>query len=172
MALSISPAAITFKSFRTGHLYRSLVSVKNSSPRPVAISFSPPSSTSFKLICDSKGWLEPGSATFHVEFVPQEARYYYDCVRINSDQQQISLPLHGFPRPPDILEAPPPKIVSVGTTPITESITKTLALRCKVETDSTYSLDISYMQPSQTFTVTVAPPNIKKWGYYNSFYDI
>ena len=64
-----------------------------------------------------------------LEFCPTEWRYYYDCVRIHSDGENLLVPIHAYPVINDVLF---PVRIDFGRCVLNEQYTRTVKLECKV----------------------------------------
>ncbi len=68
------------------------------------------------------GVLAPGMCqTITISFTPKEYTYYYDCIRINCEGQNLLVPIHGYPI---VNKIDFPKQISFGNSPLCEVATK------------------------------------------------
>ncbi|PIK57014.1 putative primary ciliary dyskinesia protein 1-like [Apostichopus japonicus] len=144
------PAAVHFAGFEPGKLFKQTLRFVNLSSECQQMHVIPPSSRYFKAWYKKRERLVPGMALeVSVEFTPDEWRYYYDCIRIHcKDAENLIVPLHGYPVM-DVSDFP--SVYSFPQTPVSQSITKEIPLRCKAPVD--FEFYISFPQPNPSFTV-------------------
>eukprot|EP01049_Picozoa_sp_SAG25_P000345 SAG25_NODE_11_length_28117_cov_24.264901_6_plen_2767_part_00 len=82
-------------------LYMLRINVKNVHHNAHRVKIVPPETSDFKLLYVPGAPLAPGlEVSAEIEFRAREARDYHDCIRVESDDDSIEVPLHAFfPRP-------------------------------------------------------------------------
>lgn len=82
-------------------LYMLRINIKNVHDRAHRVKIVSPETSHFKLLFVPGAPLAPGlEVSAEIEFRAREARDYHDCIRIESDEDSIEVPLHAFvPRP-------------------------------------------------------------------------
>jgi hypothetical protein len=92
------PDTVHFSGFVLGHRHQKVVKIVNVSHLTKRIHVMPCQTPYFTVHFDKKGKIAPGmSEELVVEFVPHEWRYYYDCIRIHLEDQNLLVPIHGYP---------------------------------------------------------------------------
>jgi len=81
----------------------------------------------------------------HLEFVPTENRYYYDCIRVvAAGCEPLTVPIHGYPV---VNTAEFPTAVDFGNCSITETMQKVVPLKCHVPIEFEFELKIAKPHP-------------------------
>lgn len=94
------------------------VSVINSTSRSQRFQIVPPSTAVFSILYEKSGSLAPGmSQKITVCFNPSEYKYYFDCIRIHCDNDDLQIPIHGYPVVNDIKF---PRWLTFGSVPLCE----------------------------------------------------
>ncbi|GAX85110.1 hypothetical protein CEUSTIGMA_g12530.t1 [Chlamydomonas eustigma] len=130
-ALSSDPSVLHFGGFELGKVFKQVFRIINTSPVSRRIHIIPPTTPHFKAYCENKkGFLAPGlSEEITVEFTPKQWRYYYDCLRIHCEPENLVVPLHAYP----IMNVTKfPSHVHFGKCAIGETLTKKVKIECKV----------------------------------------
>ena len=92
------PDTVHFSGFVLGHRHQKVVKIVNVSHLTKRVHVMPCQTPYFTVHFDKKGKIAPGmSEELVVEFVPHEWRYYYDCIRIHLEDQNLLVPIHGYP---------------------------------------------------------------------------
>ena len=111
-----------------------------------------PSTPFFRAECSRRGLVAPGmSERVDVEFCPTEHRYYYDCVRIHAEDDNLLVPLHAYPV---MNETVFPSVVDFGLCAVGAQHVKRVPLRCKVPI--AFEFQTSLNATSGPFTVEPA----------------
>ena len=79
-----------------------------------------------------------------LEFCPTEWRYYYDCVRVHSDGENLLIPIHAYPVINDVLF---PVRIDFGRCVLNEQYTRTVKLECKVPIQFEYRCVRTLLKP-------------------------
>lgn len=106
-----------------------------------------------------RGFIAPGlSEEITLEFCPTEHRYYYDCIRIHSEEENLLVPIHAYPVMNEIKF---PSRVDFGSCQVGELHVKEIHISCKVPIDFEY--EIVVLKDSHQFHVSdmkgVVPAN-------------
>lgn len=92
------PDTVHFSGFVLGHRHQKVVKIVNVSHLTKRIHVLPCQSPYFTVHFDKKGKIAPGmSEELLIEFTPHEWRYYYDCIRIHQEDQNLLIPIHAYP---------------------------------------------------------------------------
>ncbi|KAJ9510217.1 hypothetical protein QJQ45_015701 [Haematococcus lacustris] len=144
--LATDPAVVHFGGFQLGNVYKQTVHVRNISTNGARIHILPPSTPYFKASCDNKrGLLVPGLADMiDVEFSPTEYRYYYDCIKIHAEEENLVIPLHAYPI---MNETKFPKRLDFGKVAIGDKLTKRVKMQCKVPIEFEFSIRVIKANP-------------------------
>ena len=82
--------------------------------------------------------MAPGmSESLTVEFCPTEHRYYYDCIRVHSEEANLLIPLHAYPV---MNEVKFPSRIDFGRCQVGELHVKEVNITCKVPIDFEYEI--------------------------------
>ncbi|CAM9360174.1 unnamed protein product, partial [Ectocarpus sp. 8 AP-2014] len=92
------PAVVHFGGYVLGRAHSQCVRVVNISRTSQRLHILGPATDSFKMRCNKKGLVAPGSSeVITVDFHPREHRYHYDCLRLHTDSENLLVPLHAYP---------------------------------------------------------------------------
>ena len=92
------PDTVHFSGFVLGHRHQKIVKIVNVSHLTKRIHVLPCQSPYFTVHFNKKGKIAPGmSEELVVEFTPNEWRYYYDCIRVHQEDQNLLIPIHAYP---------------------------------------------------------------------------
>lgn len=149
-AIAATPADVHFSGFQLGKKCTSNFCIKNVCGDVISINILPPQSKYFKLHYKKPTRMIPGiSLNCEVEFVPEEWRYYYDCIRINCPgEENLVIPIHAYP----VMNRDGfPKFYRFPPVPVGESRQTTFTLSCDVFVDFEFKLEL--LQSNKDFTV-------------------
>jgi len=147
---SLTPAIVHFGGLVVGELHEQVVSVVNVSQTSQRLSIYPATSGDFFADYEKRGSLAPGmSQKIVIRFRPKEYRYYHDYIKIQTeDQRFILVPIHAYPV---VNKLDFPRNISFGSSPLCETATRVISLRCSVPVD--FSFDIEVVKPHPYFRV-------------------
>ena len=91
---SLSPDVVKFKGFETFKTHTIRVRLVNLSKHPQRVHVLPPTTSYFKVKYNYKGTI---SEDVYIQFTPDEYKYYYDCVRIHCEGENLLIPIHAYP---------------------------------------------------------------------------
>lgn len=148
--LQADPAVLHFGGYTVGQVLRQTLRVRNVKASGTRIHILPPSTPFFKATCDAKkGLLAAGmSDEITIEFFPQQYRYYYDCIRIHSEEENLLIPIHAYP---STNQAAFPTRVDFGRCALGEEVSRTVALECRVPVE--FEFEIVEVSPHPSFKV-------------------
>jgi hypothetical protein len=117
-----SPPVVHFGGIVIGKEYTQTIYVYNRSPKISRFMVIHPTSSAFKLSFEKRNVLAAGMCQeIVVKFKPTEITYYYDCIRVNGEEQDVVIPLHGYPV---VNTSDFPKTLRFGNIPLCEPVTK------------------------------------------------
>ncbi|KAG2494686.1 hypothetical protein HYH03_007202 [Edaphochlamys debaryana] len=148
--LQSEPAVLNFGGFELGRVYSQTLRIRNVRASGTRFHIIPPSTPFFKATCPTKkGLLAPGmSEEIEVEFAPQQYRYYYDCVRVHCEEENLLVPIHAYPV---ANEAIFPTRIDFGKVAVGQEVTRTHKLECKIPVD--FEFEIVETRPNPCFKV-------------------
>ncbi|EFJ43939.1 hypothetical protein VOLCADRAFT_121366 [Volvox carteri f. nagariensis] len=148
--LQAEPAVLNFGGYTLGQVYSQTLIIRNVRARGARFHILAPNTPFFKATCSNKkGLLAPGmSEEVVVEFCPSHYRYYYDCIRVHSEDENLLIPIHAYPVANETLF---PTRVDFGRGPVGQEIVKTHTLECKVPVD--FEFEIVETRPNPCFRV-------------------
>eukprot|EP00297_Palpitomonas_bilix_P001409 CAMPEP_0113878408 /NCGR_PEP_ID=MMETSP0780_2-20120614/6661_1 /TAXON_ID=652834 /ORGANISM="Palpitomonas bilix" /LENGTH=949 /DNA_ID=CAMNT_0000864865 /DNA_START=261 /DNA_END=3110 /DNA_ORIENTATION=+ /assembly_acc=CAM_ASM_000599 len=143
------PSILHFGGFAVHHVHKQEVRVLNISKDSKRLHVVPPTTPFFRIQYKKKGLIAPGmSEDLTVEFSPTEYRYYYDCIRIHSEDENLVIPLHGYP----VLNSVDfPRMIDFGKAPLRQTQRQFISLGCKVPIEFEYELHV--IEPHRDFEV-------------------
>ena len=104
--------------------------------------------------------MAPGmSEQVEIEFTPNDLRYYYDCVRLHSEGENLMVPCHGYPV---MNEVELPTHVDLGSCPINELKFRTVELACK--TPINFEFDCEVVEPHPEIELTPTKGTVPALG--------
>ena len=81
----------------------------------------------------------PGlSEDVRIEFHPTEWRYYYDCIRVHTEDGNMLIPIHAYPTTNEVVF---PRRVDFGRCDLSERKERRFKLECKVPLDFEYTIE-------------------------------
>ena len=83
-----------------------------------------------------------------ITFRPDEWRYYYDCIRIHCQDENLLIPIHAYPIANDVFF---PTFVDFGKAALLDKVSKKIKLSCKVPIQFEYELTV--VKPNSDFEV-------------------
>lgn len=104
-----------------------------------------PCTSQFRLKYDKKGVVAPGmSQVVTIYFQPSEYRYHYDTIRLHTENDNLLIPLHGYPV---VNELNIPKRLDFGHSYLTETAERTLSFSCTVPIPFEFEIDVIKPHP-------------------------
>ena len=92
------PAVVHFGGFTVGDTLEARVRVVNVARKGLRMIIHPTSTKYFTAHVEPRGTIAPGMAeSILVTFTPDAYRYFYDVIRVQSDEHTLLIPLHGYP---------------------------------------------------------------------------
>nr|ADD85929.2 FAP221 [Chlamydomonas reinhardtii]7SQC_M0 Chain M0, FAP221 [Chlamydomonas reinhardtii]7SQC_M1 Chain M1, FAP221 [Chlamydomonas reinhardtii] len=151
--LQAEPAVLNFGGYELGKVYSQVLRIRNVRASGTRFHIIPPSTPFFKATCPAKkGLLAPGmTEEVAVEFCPTQYRYYYDCVRVHCEEENLLIPLHAYPVANEALF---PTRVDFGRVALGQEVVRSHTLECKVPVDFEY--EIVEVKPNPAFRVEPA----------------
>eukprot|EP00227_Mantoniella_beaufortii_P014551 CAMPEP_0197576992 /NCGR_PEP_ID=MMETSP1326-20131121/1787_1 /TAXON_ID=1155430 /ORGANISM="Genus nov. species nov., Strain RCC2288" /LENGTH=475 /DNA_ID=CAMNT_0043139983 /DNA_START=68 /DNA_END=1492 /DNA_ORIENTATION=- len=138
---SVTPPVMHFGGYTLGKVHRQRFVVTNHSNTSKRLHVIVPGTSFFKATCEKRGLMAPGmSEVITVEFCPTEVRYFYDCVRIHNEDENLLVPIHAYPV---MNEAVFPRAIDFGKCGVMHRQVKRISLRCKVPIAFEYELLLS-----------------------------
>ncbi len=119
---SASPPVLHFAGLVAGQVQTLTLNIINRSATSQRLLIVPPSTGFFKIAYEKRGLLAPGMPQkIIVTFQPEEFKYYYDAIKIRSEEENLLIPIHGYPI---VNKIDFPSHLSFGTTPLCEPVTR------------------------------------------------
>ena len=140
--LKAFPFVMHFGGYQVGKAHRQVLRIQNSADFSHGVHIIPPGTPFFKAHCPAKrGTIAPGmSEEIVIEFCPDEYRYYYDCVRVHSEEVNLLVPLHGYPT---VNKTKFPSQINFGPCEVGRMHERRFTLECNVPIPFEYSLKVS-----------------------------
>lgn len=144
------PAVLHFGGFELDEKSTLSLSIVNVSTEVIRMHIIPPQTKYFYIRYQKSERLVPGlTLECTIEFMPDEWRYYYDCIRINClGEENLIIPIHAYPV---MTTKDFPQLFNFPSVPVGHKLTKVFPLRCDAPIDFEYQL--TYLQPHQAFSV-------------------
>jgi len=152
-ALAVEPAVLHFGGFELGKTLRATLRVVNVSPVSQRLHLVPPTTPHFVARIDSKkGQLAPGMAEdVVVEFTPKQWRYYYDCVRVHCEPENLMVPIHAYP----VMNTTKfPSRIDFGNVAVGDAKTRRVKLDCRVPIE--FEFKVRELRANPCFKVSPA----------------
>lgn len=147
---TIEPAVVHFGGFALNRTHTQTLRVKNVSGKSRRIRILEPTTSFFTVRMSKVGLVAPGmSEEVLVEFTPNDLRYYYDCVRLHSEGENLMVPCHGYPV---MNEVELPTNVDLGSCPINELKFRTVELACKTPINFEFDCEVVEAHPEIEIT--------------------
>ena len=144
------PSVIHFGGFHLKDVQRQVFHVVNISDKSQRMSIVAPTTAYFRIEYDKQGMLAPGmEQAITIEFMPTEWRYYYDCLRIVGEEENLLIPVHAYPVMNEVYF---PSSLDFGTVALGSAVARDLELRCKVPIEFEYELTVEQQHPDITVT--------------------
>ena len=126
-----SPFVLHFGGYEVGKVHKQVLRVYNTADYSHRVHVVPPGTPFFKSHVDKKhGVIAPGMCLdVAVEFCPKEWRYYYDCIRVHSEEENLLVPIHAYPT---MNEAKFPSAIDFGRCEVGRRARRTVTLGCNV----------------------------------------
>ena len=139
--LKASPFVMHFGGYQVGKAHRQVLRIQNSADFSHGVHIIPPGTPYFRAHCPAKrGTIAPGmSEEIVIEFCPDEYRYFYDCVRVHSEEVNLLVPLHGYPT---VNKSKFPSEINFGACEVGRMHERRFTLECNVPIPFEFSLEI------------------------------
>ena len=145
-----SPAVVHFGGYTLNEVHVQKVSILNTSSVSQRLHVVNTTTPFFRVRYEKKGRVAPGmSEDLYIEFKPNAWRYYYDCVRIHCEDENLLIPIHGYPV---INEVVFPRVLDFGANALCDTTTKIIDIECKVPIQFEYEIIVT--KPHPDFRVT------------------
>eukprot|EP00762_Andalucia_godoyi_P001289 ANDGO_04954.mRNA.1 Cilia- and flagella-associated protein 221 homolog len=137
--IEVRPSIVHFGGFEKGALHEAKIHVVNVSQKPLRYHIIDPETENFKIRVNKKGSLPPGvSDTIIIQFQASELKYFFDCLRIHSENDHLFVPIHAYPA---IAEFRFPSRIAFGTIAINTEQVKEVVLRNPVPVSFEFMID-------------------------------
>ena len=157
---AIEPAVVHFGGFSLNRTHTQTLRIKNTSSKSRRIRILEPTTSFFTVRMNKVGLVAPGMAEeVLIEFTPNDLRYYYDCVRLHSEGENLMVPCHGYPV---MNEVELPTHVDLGSCPINELKFRTVELACK--TPINFEYDCEVIEPHPEIEITPVKGTVPALG--------
>ena len=136
------PQILKFGGFVLNKINTKRVLIRNTSGMPRRIYVLPATTKSFNFLCTKKGNIAPGmSDEIFVQFIPEDYKYHYDCLRIQAEGSNFIVPIHAYPvmsRKARIV----PTFIDLGIRELNSTLIKKIELESEIPVDFEYEIYI------------------------------
>jgi len=163
--IEMVPSVVHFGGFQIHKEHVTLVRILNTSSASLRVTIIPPNTKYFSITYEKKGLLAAGmSEDLYINFKPFEWKYYYDTIKvlIGIDDENITIPVHGYPAINDLKI---PRFIDFGNVAIGVSKMMVLSLNCSVPIEFEYEIRI--LEDHEDFEITQLRGIIPAHGAYN-----
>jgi len=145
------PSVVHFDGFQVGKTHTQTIRLVNTADFSQRMHVIKTQNDHFTTITrKKKGLIPPGlSEEIEIEFRPTEWRYYYDCIRIHTEDGNMLVPIHAYPT---LNEVNFPRRIDFGRCDLSECRKKKLKLQCKVPLD--FEFKVEKLGENDEFEVT------------------
>eukprot|EP00943_MAST-04B_sp_MAST-4B-sp1_P004451 g4451.t1 len=148
--LKPTPAIVHFGGFTLDEQFTQVLKIVNTSHFAQRLHVINTTTPYFSITCNKKGIVAPGMAeNVRITFRPDEWRYYYDCIRVHCQEENLLIPIHAYPIANDVFF---PEFIDFGKAALLDKSTKIIKLTCKVPIQFEY--EITIVKPNSDFEVT------------------
>ncbi|QDZ21819.1 cilia- and flagella-associated protein [Chloropicon primus] len=146
-----SPSVVHFDGFQVGKTHTQTIRLVNTADFSQRMHVIKTQNDHFATaMMKKKGLIPPGlSEEIEIEFRPTEWRYYYDCIRIHTEDGNMLIPIHAYPT---LNEVNFPRRIDFGRCDLSESRQRKVKLECKVPLD--FEFTVEKLGTSPEFEVT------------------
>ena len=145
-----SPAVVHFGGYSLNEVHVQKISILNTSDVSQRLHVVNTTTPFFRVRYEKKGRVAPGmSEDLYIEFKPNAWRYYYDCVRIHCEDENLLIPIHAYPVLNEVVF---PQVLDFGAHALCDVRTKIVDIECKVPIQFEYEITVT--RPHADFTVT------------------
>jgi hypothetical protein len=160
-SFSVEPEVLHFGGFTPGRTHTCTLRIKNISTRSQRVRILEPTTSFFALRMSKLGLVAPGMCEeVSIEFTPDDLRYYYDCVRLHSDGENLVVPCHGYPVMNDVQTLP--RQIDFGGCPINETRVRTVQIPCK--TPVNFEFECTVVEPHPEITLSTLAGTVPALG--------
>ena len=101
--LKPTPAIVHFGGFTLDDQFTQVLKIVNTSHFAQRLHVINTTTPYFSITCNKKGIVAPGMAeNIRITFRPDEWRYYYDCIRVHCQDENLLIPIHAYPIANDV----------------------------------------------------------------------
>ena len=114
----------------------------NASQQPQRLYILPPLTSYFKVRYSKKGMIPCGdSEEIFIMFTPDAYQYYYDCIRIHCEGENLIVPMHAFPIVNNETDTLLPSLVEMGKVNVGDTFSKSLSVECTTPVNFEYQIE-------------------------------